>query len=151
MSRRTALAALAILCLSASTLLAQTKQTKQAEKKLSEILKEFDDDLKEYGKELKHFEKVSDFDSLNDTRKELVEQATKMSDLEKAGKGSGPSILALAKEMKTNAETLDKGTTKLESHAKKVAGKADKAAATTLRKKADSVTKAIDKVIEMFD
>ena len=88
--------------------------------------------------------------TLMDTREELVEQAIKMAELEKAGKGSGPAILTLAKEMKATAVTLDKGTVKLENHAKTVAGKGDRAAATQMRKNADSMIAAIDKMLDMF-
>ena len=150
MHRRLALASLVIVFLGSATLVAQDKKTKQAEKKLSTILKEFDDDLRAYDKELKHFQRVPIARPLMDTRKELVDQAIKMSELEKAGRGSGPAIRTLAKEMKATAVNLDKGTLKLENHAKTVAGKADRAAATQMRKNADSMIAAIDKMIDMF-
>ena len=108
MYRRIALASLAILCLSGGTLLAQDKRIRQAERKLSAILKDLGDDLRSYDVGLKHFEKVAEAPPLAAACRELVGQADKMSELEKAGRGSGPAVLKLAREMKDGAGKLTK-------------------------------------------
>jgi hypothetical protein len=150
MRRRTALTLLAVLCLAPAATQAEDRKTKQAEKKLSALLKEFDGELRDYEKELKYFSKAPEAESLLELRKELVEQSAEMNKLEKVGKGSGPAILKLAEEMDATATRLDKETAALERRAKAVAKKTDRAVADRMRGHADSLVKSIEQMIKMF-
>lgn len=141
---------LAVLVLAPVAAQAQDKKADQAAKKVSAVLAEFNGELREYERELKYFQRVPEAASLLELRRQLVEQAAAMNTLTSAGRGSGPAVLQLAKDMDRVSRKLDVTTGELERRAKAVSKEGDRVVAARMKGHSDSLVKAIDKVIVMF-
>ncbi len=146
--RTTAL--LAVLALAPAASQAQDKKADQAAKKVSVVLAEFNGELREYERELKYFQRAPEAAPLLELRRQLVQQAADMNTLTSSGRGSGPAVLKLARDMDRVSRKLDVTTGELEKRAKAVSKDTDRAAAARMKGHADLLVKTIDKVIVMF-
>jgi hypothetical protein len=141
---------LAVLGLAPITAHAQDKQTRQAERQIAAILTEFNEEMRGYERELKYFQRVAEFKSLAELHAQLVAQAAQMAKLDTAGRGSGPAILQLAREMDQTVRKLDVGTGGLEQRAKAVASGEDRAVAERMRTHANAMVRTTDRLLALF-
>lgn len=128
----------------------QSGETRRAQRKVAEIVTEFDVQLRGYERELKYFERTREFRPLLELRNRLVEQAAELAQLDRGGRGQGPAILRVAREMDHVARRLDAETRVLEKHADAVSSAEGKAVAARMRDHADAMVRTIDQLIGMF-
>jgi hypothetical protein len=150
MRRRKWAAFLVVLGLTPITAHAQDKQTKQAERQIAAILTEFNEDMRGYERELKYFQHVAEFKPLSELHAQLIAQVAQMSKLETEGRGSGPAILQLAREMDQTVRKLDVATGSLEQRAKAVSSREDRAVAERMRAHANAMVRTTDKLLALF-
>jgi len=150
MQRRKWAVFLAVLGLAPITAHAQDKQTRQAERQIAVILTEFNEEMRGYERELKYFQRVPEFKPLSELHAQLIGQVAQMSKLDTAGRGSGPAILQLAREMDQTARKLDVATGGLEQRAEAVSSREDRAVAERMRAHANAMVRTTDKLIALF-
>jgi hypothetical protein len=150
MRRRRWMAFFALLCVAPVVSHAQDKESKQAKRKIAEVLSEFNEEMRGYERELKYFQRVAAFRPLFDLHAQLLGQAAQMRKLEMAGRGSGPVVLELAREMNRTARQLDAATATLEKRAEAVSSRQDRAVAERMKKHADTMVKTLGQLVAMF-
>jgi len=141
---------LAVLGLTPIVSHAQDKQTVQAERRIAVVLTEFNEEMRGYERELKYFQRVAEFKPLSELHAQLVGQAAQMAKLDTAGRGSGPAILELAREMDRTARKLDVATGSLEQRAEAVSSREDRTVAERMRTHANAMVRTTDKLIALF-
>ena len=150
MQRRKWAAFLAVLGLTSITAHAEDKTTVQAERRIAAVLTEFNEEMRGYERELKYFQRVPEFKPLSELHTQLIGQVAQMSKLDTAGRGSGPAILQLAREMDQTARKLDVATGGLEQRAEAVSSREDRAVAERMRAHANAMVRTTDKLIALF-
>lgn len=150
MRRRRWMALLALFCVAPVVSHAQDKESRQAKGKIAEVLSQFHEQMRGYERELKYFQRVAAFRPLFDLHAQLLGQAAQMRQLETAGRGSGPAVLELARQMNRTARQLDAATAAFEKRAEAVSSREDRAVAARMKNHADTMVKTLEQLVAMF-
>lgn len=150
MRRRRWMAVFAVLCVVPVVSNAQDKETRKAKRKIAEVLTDFNGQMQGYQRELKYFERVAAFRPLFDLHTKLLGQAAQMRKFEAAGRGSGPAVLELAREMNQTARQLDAATTNFEKRAEHVSSRQDRVVAERMKVHANNMVRTLEELVAMF-
>lgn len=139
-----------LFCVAPVVSYGQDSETRKARRKIAEILSDFNEQVRGYERELKYFERTAAFRPLFDLHASLMGQAAQMRKFESAGRGSGPAVLQLAREMNRTARELDAATINFEKRAEAVSSRQDRAVAARMKTHANNMVKTLEELIGMF-
>ena len=125
-------------------------QSPKAARKVAELMTEFTTEMRGYERELKYFQRVPAQKPLLELHNVLVAQAGKIMELDGAGKGTGPAILDLARQMDRGTRQLVADTIQFEKHADVVGSGEARVIAKRMKLHSESMVRAVDKLIGMF-
>ena len=148
MTRREWTTFLAVLCLIPAAARGQSRKAERAQKQIAAVVADFNDEMRGYEREMKTFRQIPEYPSLLDLRNQLVNQASEVTALDRAG--AGPEIRKLAPEFDRNARDLKVMTGRLEKRADAVGDKESRRVTDRMKTHADKMVQATDKLNKLF-
>ena len=127
-----------------------TAQSPKAARKVAELMTEFNTEMRGYERELKYFQRVPAQKPLLELHNVLVAQAGKIMELDGAGKGTGPAILDLARQMDRGTRQLVADTIQFEKRTDVVGSGEARVIAKRMKLHSESMVRAVDRLIGMF-